>query len=133
MADENLAIAEEMLQAVETTDVDAFERLLAEDVRHWIPVSSSERTGLPQPLEGREAVIGLFSRAPERFERLEYRVQMAVGGDEGAAVFATMDATLRDGREYENRYAWFFRIAGGRIVEIFEQPDTAYAYDFFAT
>jgi ketosteroid isomerase-like protein len=82
----------------------------------------------PRPIDGREAVINLFSGAPEA---LRYRSLLTVADEHGAAVFAHMTSTLTEGQDVENNYAWCFRIRDGRIAGIFEQPDTAHAFDFF--
>ena len=46
-----------------------------------------------------------------------------------ASCLATIRGRLRDGRPYENRYAFFARLADGRIAEVWEILDSALLLD----
>jgi ketosteroid isomerase-like protein len=130
MSHPNAAVAERFLRAAEANDIVALQELFAPEVKHWIPPSSSKRSGLPQPIDGREAVLALFEGSPKVYAEVRFEVLLLVANDNGAAVWADMSGSLANGREFENRYGWFFRIADGRITEIVEQLDTADAYEY---
>ena len=53
-------------------------------------------------------------------------IDVLVADDQAVAVETAGTGKLVDGRAYENRYAWFFRLREGRIVEIHEYLDSLY-------
>ena len=128
---ENRRVAEEMLAAMGSNDVDVLDRLLAPNVQQWIPESSTTKAGIDNPTVGAESVKALFARGPLRYEYLRYETLFMVADENGAAAFTQTNSRLRDGREFRNRYALFFRIQDGRITEIWEHPDTALMFEFF--
>jgi ketosteroid isomerase-like protein len=128
----NAEIADKILRAMERMDREAISELLDENVKHWVPQSATNKfPAMPQPIEGRQAVTDLFKHAPERYKSLRYDDWLTFADDNGAAVLTVMHGVPHDGRDFVNRYAWFFKIENGKIVEMVEQPDTAYAFDFF--
>jgi ketosteroid isomerase-like protein len=96
-----------------------------------VPESAAARTGIARPTEGLEAVKSIYARGPERYEHLRFEPTLVIADDDGAAVFARSHGKLRDGREFSNEYAFFYRVVDGRVTEVWEHPDTAYAFDFF--
>lgn len=53
-------------------------------------------------------------------------IDFLVADDHGVAVETHGTGKLVDGRDYDNRYAWFFVLREGRIVEIHEYLDSLY-------
>lgn len=53
-------------------------------------------------------------------------IDVLVADDHAVAAETQGTGKLADGRDYENRYAWFFRIRDGRIIEIHEYLDSLY-------
>jgi len=53
-------------------------------------------------------------------------IDVLVADDQSVAVETQGTGKLTDGRVYDNRYAWFFRVREGRIVEIHEYLDSLY-------
>ena len=54
-------------------------------------------------------------------------------GETGETVFieATSDSALKDGRRYQNRYAFIFKFDGTLIKKVSEYSDTAHVMDCF--
>ena len=53
-------------------------------------------------------------------------IDVLVADENAVAVETRGTGKLADGRNYENRYAWFFELNAGRIVEIHEYLDSLY-------
>ena len=53
-------------------------------------------------------------------------IDLLVADDNAVAVETAGTGKLLDGRDYDNRYAWFFRLKDGRITEIHEYLDSLY-------
>ena len=53
-------------------------------------------------------------------------IDVLVADDQSVAVETQGTGKLTNGRAYDNRYAWFFRVREGRIVEIHEYLDSLY-------
>ena len=53
-------------------------------------------------------------------------IDTLVADDHHVAVQTHGTGKLVDGRDYDNRYAWFFKVRDGRIVEICEYLDSLY-------
>ena len=121
----------EMIAAMGSSDTAVFDRLLAADVRQWVPDSSAAKMGVANPITGAEAVQALYARGPARYERIRFDPLFVVADPGGAAAITQTASRLHDGREFSNRYALFFRIENGKIVEIWEHPDTALMFAFF--
>ena len=132
VSEENRRIASEMIAAMGRSDDAVFDRLLAADVRQWIPDSSAAKLGVENPVAGVDAVKALYARGPARYERVRFDALFVVADAGGAAAITQTDSRLHDGREFSNRYALFFRIESGRIAEIWEHPDTALMFEFFS-
>ncbi len=53
-------------------------------------------------------------------------IDVLVADDQAVAAETKGTGKLADGRDYDNRYAWFFRVRDGRIIEIHEYLDSLY-------
>lgn len=121
-----------VFQYVDNDDSTAYREMVHPDVRLWLPQSLGERYGLDVPLVGVDAILRLVTLARTRYTKVTREVKLMVADDDGVAAWIEMSTPRRDGRGvYSNRYAWFWRVEDGRIVEIAEQPDTARSLDAF--
>lgn len=53
-------------------------------------------------------------------------IDLLVADDNAVAVETAGLGKLADGRDYDNRYAWFFQLKDGQITEIHEYFDSHY-------
>jgi uncharacterized protein len=127
----NKELVQRFRQAADARDFAAASELMAEGIRWWVP-RSAER--FERPVDGRDAVLGLLSGTaarlykPESMKR-DYHTFVAEG--EYVAVWLTMTAETTNGADYTNDYHFLYRCEEGRIAEVWEHLDTAYAYSRF--
>jgi uncharacterized protein len=122
----------DFLDAMGTRNTDALTRLLAEEaVWHTPPSTMPPYQG---EHHGRPAVISfLVGAGGALFEKGTLRIEiikLITEGDE-VAIQCFMKARALAGFDYANQYAFFFRYSGDRIMEIWENADTAYVYGVF--
>jgi ketosteroid isomerase-like protein len=75
---------------------------------------------------GKQAVVKeLFGALRERLDgRIRTTAQRFIADGEHVAVEARGRNVTRDGRPYENRYCFLFRVADGKLQEVTEYLDT---------
>src|SRR6516164_3844957 len=103
--------------------------MLSHSVRWWVPRSAAQ-LGFQRPIEGREEVLGLMSRATSRFYKpgtMQRTYHRYVAEGDFVAVWFTMTAETADGDEYANDYHLLYRCEDGLIAEVWEHLDTAYS------
>jgi len=93
---------------------------------------SAERRGLPRPIQGRRDVVLLASgqwTKSFRPDTTTWHIDHMIA--EGAFVSSMMqrEAIGANGAPYRNDYNWSFRIEDGRIAEVWEVLDTAFAFE----
>jgi ketosteroid isomerase-like protein len=98
--------------------------LLHEDVVWHLPPFA----GAP-PMQGRAAVTKFMRDAPDAYYqpgsmRIEPILWTLEGGR--AACLATLRATTKKGKPYRNLYAFFARLEGGLLCEVWELMDTVH-------
>lgn len=79
------------------------------------------------PMEGREAVLRFLQEAAAAFyQEGSMRLEpVAFTAEDGfASCLATLRATTRHGRPYENRYGFFTRLHEGLLIEVWEILDS---------
>jgi ketosteroid isomerase-like protein len=117
-------VALALIDRLNSGDVEGLLGLLHPDVRWRVP-----RLDGSGDFRGVEAVrAGIFARLPRLLEappRME--VEDLVADGECAVVRARGWARTRSGALHTNRYALFYRVRGGRVVEVEEFLDTARA------
>jgi ketosteroid isomerase-like protein len=117
---------------VERDDSGPFREIVDPDVLLWLPESLGQRHGVDVPLQGIDALLRLVALARTRYTKMTSDVKLVVADDDGVAAWIEMSTPRRDGRGiYVNRYAWLWRVVDGKIVEIFEQPDSAKSLEAF--
>ena len=118
------SVALALIEKLNRGDVDGLLGLMHPDVRWRVP-----RLDGSGDFRGVEAVrAGIFARLPALLEappRMEIEDLVAEG--ECAMLRARGWARTRAGVEHTNRYALFYRVREGRVVEVEEFLDTARA------
>jgi ketosteroid isomerase-like protein len=121
----------EFLDALITRDSATLLRVVAENaVWHLPPSTIPEFSG---PHRGRPRILELVSGASALFVPGSQSVEIlriVAEGDWAAALFRQTARTI-NGRDYDNRYAFFFRAEAGQISEVWENLDTGYFYTLF--
>jgi ketosteroid isomerase-like protein len=122
-----------LLEAVAQRDTETLARLVQSDVVWWAPVSAA-RHGLPRPLVGSEAVVTLLSGAHGFFraDTTTWTVLRLVEEDETVVAHVERRCLTAGGIPYENEYLLRFDMADGRIAQVWEHTDTAFANDLLA-
>ena len=122
-----------VFDAIERADAKAMRALVTEDLVWRIPRSAPPpyaglHEGADRVLELMFGAVGAFALGTQKF----HEIALAAEGD---VVFAETNLRARaiDGRDYDNHYCFVFEFRGGRIREIREHVDTAYAASFFQT
>ena len=108
---------------------------LTPDAKWWVPVSGAQRGIATRPIESGQTIADILTStlstqlySKERTWTVEY----VVADDEVGAAQVHLSTTLAaSGTPYDNTYAYIFRFAGGKIAEIWEHLDTAYAFALF--
>jgi ketosteroid isomerase-like protein len=124
MSDTPQDVLERFFPAMFGDDADTLSELLHPQVEWHVPPFVADRFGA---LEGRDTVVGFLCSAGGDFYQpgtssLEIEVQAVE--DDRAIVLGKIRAVLAKGGPYENRYAFAFRFADGRIREVFELLDS---------
>jgi len=97
---------------------DAF-ALFAVDAKWWV---SSRRSATEVGATMKDATRELFGVVPMRFT-----LHGAIEEGDQVALEIESHAPLADGKVYNNVYCFVVTVRGGRIVEVHEYADTAYA------
>ncbi|HTJ64863.1 MAG TPA: nuclear transport factor 2 family protein [Alphaproteobacteria bacterium] len=97
--------------------------LLADDATYWIPgdwpnAGTFDKAALAKMVE---VATDIFSGP------LEIDIHGVTAEGERVAVEMESHGTFKDGRPYNNTYHWLFVVRDGRIRNIKEYTDTAYA------
>jgi ketosteroid isomerase-like protein len=130
----NRQLIEEHFAAKDRLDRPALESQFTEDARYWPPVSGAQRGLAVRPVEGGQKLAEMLTAlslrlyAPERSWTIEL---LTADEQTGAAQVRLSTSLAASGDVYENIYVYFFRFAGGKIAEIWEHLDTAYAFALF--
>jgi uncharacterized protein len=108
---------------------------LTPDAKWWVPVSGAQRGIATRPIESGQTIADILTStlstqlySKERTWTVEY----VVADDEVGAAQVHLSTTLAaSGTPYDNTYAYIFRFIDGKIAEIWEHLDTAYAFALF--
>jgi ketosteroid isomerase-like protein len=108
---------------------------LTADARWWVPVSGAQRGIATRPIESGATIADILtSTLSAKLYSLErtWTVEFVVADDEVGAAQVHLSTTLASSEiPYDNTYAYFFRFVDGKIAEIWEHLDTAYAFALF--
>jgi ketosteroid isomerase-like protein len=133
-ATSNQQLIREHFAAKDELDRVALEAGFTADARWWAPLSGAQRGLAVRPVVGGPRLAEMLTTlslklyARERTWKIEFLV-----ADEniGAAQVQLSTRLATSGEPYENVYAYFFRFRHGKIAEIWEHLDTAYAFALF--
>jgi ketosteroid isomerase-like protein len=136
MAEANHEIITAYLDANMVADRAGMVRVMAPDVKMWLPVSGTRALGKPNPLTGRDTVLDMMAVARKMFyapdKHSRYRVLHAFSSGDMGAVHFHLDAETINGVPYQNDYLMLCRIAAGVIAEFWEFTDTTHAFASFS-
>jgi ketosteroid isomerase-like protein len=124
----NKQVVRDQIAAMGRQDAVAQGALMTDDVRWWVPQSAVEAAGIARPLAGKTAVLGLLAGAGAFFSESHFSIDQVVAEDDHVAVHMHMQGRTASGKDYLNYYHFLYRLEGGRIAEVWEHVDTAYAY-----
>jgi len=120
-------------EAVGSGDRAALTELFAKDLVWRVPQGAIEPYAGDH--EGADAIIDLMLGAVDNAfvpGSQTTEIKHLLYGENIAVAETEMRAATSDGRQYRNCYTFFFEFRNGRISEIREHVDTAYAARFFA-
>jgi ketosteroid isomerase-like protein len=105
------------LAAVESLKPEAALALFHEDAKVTTPLMPNAK-----PMLGRKSFEVAFKAVFSHFKHFQWVTKElhATDDPELAAGRTSATAVLADGRDYDNDYAIFMRVRGGKIVELFE-------------
>jgi ketosteroid isomerase-like protein len=125
----NKAVVRRYFQAIEEADYETIEKLLADDVRFWLPPSVPDGV----EFQGRrdimrniaESIAGLYDVRVGLHPEIQ---NLTAEDDRVAAELVIRGRSKASGKDYENHYHFLFVIRDGRIAEFHEHLDTLYAF-----
>jgi ketosteroid isomerase-like protein len=126
MSASNKQVVQQVFDAMAADRADLLHGLLAPEVKWWVPPSAAAQ-GMPRPLVGRDAVVGLIANPAEFFRpgTRRWLVHHLVGEDDLVAAHVNMEAETASGEAYSNEYHWLLRLQDGAVVEVWEHVDTS--------
>jgi ketosteroid isomerase-like protein len=127
----NKNVVREHMAALGRQDIDAQGALMTDDVQWWVPPSAVETGGFDRPVVGKAAVLKFLSGGSKLFTESNFTIDQLVAEDDFVAAHAHMEGRTSIGKDYLNYYHFLYRLDGGRIAEIWEHVDTAYAFSRF--
>jgi uncharacterized protein len=124
----NKQVVREQMAAMERLDGPAQAALMTDDVQWWVPQSAVDAAHLPRPLVGKDAVIGMLAGADIFFAEMHWTADRLIAEDDHVAAVAHMQGVTASGNDYLNHYVMLYRLVDGKIAEVWEYADTAYAF-----
>lgn len=125
----NKAVVRRYFEAIEAADYATIEKLLADEVRFWLPPSvpdGAELAGRHDIMRNiRESIAGLYDVGVGLHPEIRH---LTAEDDRVAAELVIRGRSKASGRDYENHYHFLFVIRDGRIAEFHEHLDTLYAF-----
>ena len=118
----NKQVIRNMFAGLSRGDGNAFLNALAEDVR-WTIIGSTVFSGTFNGKQ--EAVAKLLEPLGEKVEGgVQIEILNIIGEGDWVTIQAQGKATTKAGKPYNNSYAHFFRLEGGKVKELVEYLDT---------
>jgi ketosteroid isomerase-like protein len=130
----NQQLIREHFAAKDELDRAALEATFTTDARYWPPLSGEQRGLAVRPIVGGATLaetltaLSLKLYARERSWTIEF---LLADENIGAAQVHLSTRLAASGDPYENVYVYFFRFQDGKIAEMWEHLDTAYAFALF--
>jgi ketosteroid isomerase-like protein len=128
--DENKELVERLLHALVQEDTQATRPLVHDEVIWWVPPSASQRFGLERPLRGWDDIDWLGGDGWKGFQpgSSVLTIHHLVADGDLVSAHYNRSAKRVDGADYDTEYNILFRLADGRVVEVWEIADTATAF-----
>lgn len=129
MPDDAMRVVEPALRAFNAGDAEGFLAHIADDVRFWMNGNHL----FSGTVEGKPAFLELVARVNAGLsEPIRLEILNVVATDEWAVIEAQGSARTTSGAPYCNRYCMWWRVAGGKIVELREYNDSALVESTFS-
>ncbi|MCH2171053.1 nuclear transport factor 2 family protein [Myxococcota bacterium] len=131
--EEHKRLVRSFFDALNRSDAATLHSLMQPDMRWVVPDGAIMMGGLH---EGAETVIErMTSAVGETFVpgSNQTRIRAMLAEENVVMAETRLTATHLDGRRYDNCYVFVFEFRDGRVAELREHVDTAYAAAFFGT
>jgi ketosteroid isomerase-like protein len=130
----NQQLIREHFAAKDKLDRAAIEAGFTADARYWAPVSGEQRGLAVRPIVGGPKLAEMLTTLSLKLYERErsWNIEFVVADEHiGAAQVQLSTRLASTGETYENVYVYFFRFRDGKIAEMWEHLDTAYAFALF--
>jgi ketosteroid isomerase-like protein len=130
----NQQLIREHFAAKDKLDRAALEAGFTADARWWPPVSGAQRGLAVRPIVGGPTLAEMMTTLSLKLYARErsWKIEFVVADENvGAAQVQLSTRLATSGEPYENVYVYFFRFEDGKIAEMWEHLDTAYAFALF--
>ena len=135
MSEPNVQLIKNHFAAKERFDRETILAQLTSDAKWWVPLSGAQRGIATRPIEGGQTIADILTStlSAQLYEKeRSWNIQYVLADEQlGAAQVHLSTRLASNGAPYENTYVYFFRFADGKIAEIWEHLDTAYAFALF--
>ncbi|HET6189437.1 MAG TPA: nuclear transport factor 2 family protein [Trebonia sp.] len=103
---------------------------IAGDVRWWPPASAERKGIVSRPIEGAKTMVAHLATEMYEEEGRTWTITHIFGEGNLVCARARLQARVAaTGDEYDNVYSYVFRVEDGQIAEVWEDFDTAYAFE----
>lgn len=130
----NQQLIREHFAAKDRLDRAALEAQFTADAKWWPPLSGAQRGLAERPIVGGPTLAEMMATLSLKLYERErsWKIEFLVADEHlGAAQVQLSTRLATSGEPYENVYVYFFRFQQGKIAEIWEHLDTAYAFALF--
>ncbi|MFO8011040.1 MAG: nuclear transport factor 2 family protein [Dehalococcoidia bacterium] len=122
MSDDYKAVVKRYFERINSSDPDLLD-VFADDVKYEVPGEMP----VSGTYYGKDQIMGMWLSFFERLDYIRIHPEEMVAEGETVVVRARGEAMTKEGEEYNNLYVFFFRFRDGKVFEVLEFPDTAYA------
>ena len=134
MSTTNQQLIREHFAAKDRLDRAALEAQFTADAKWWPPLSGAQRGLAERPIVGGPTLAEMMATLSLKLYERErsWKIEFLVADEHlGAAQVQLSTRLATSGEPYENVYVYFFRFEQGKIAELWEHLDTAYAFALF--
>lgn len=109
-------------ERLNASDPDLLE-IFADEVQYVVPGDMP----VSGTFHGKDQIMNMWLGFFEQLEYIKVHPEELVAEGNTVVVRARGEAKTKAGNDYNNLYVFFFRFKNGKVIEVFEFPDTAYA------
>lgn len=113
---DSLALADELLDALERYDADAVEKLVDPGLVHWINLTQQE--------QGADGLLATLRLERDVVAAATFRVRHRVASAEGFVLQLDVDGTTKKGSDFHIPVCLVVAVDGGRITRIDEYANS---------